>query len=174
MPAETLHAHKLLHESASTSDEKHGTSDANLHLARLAPPVVLVQSPTLDSLSMVSERSPRMNQQRPDSSPLLYSSVLASSTLSSTPTSSGTAASTSTGTAASASASSPSPSVSPASPLFSNIPRSPQQPLSPSGRSGAAATPPLSPSRKKEGYHSTLSSVEQKGMMSKDIPSYFR
>ncbi|CAO3570120.1 unnamed protein product [Mortierella alpina] len=160
MPAETLHAHKLLHEGASTSGEKHsnvlshGTLDASPHFPRLAPPVVLVQSPTNESLSTMSERSPRTTQPRTDSSPLLYSSVLAASTPSSS--SASTSASTSTST------SSPSPSASPASPLFSGIPRSPQQPLSPSGRTGAAATPPLSPSRKKEGYHPTLSSIEQK------------
>ncbi|KAI8601532.1 hypothetical protein EDD21DRAFT_353597 [Dissophora ornata] len=149
MRADTLHTHNMLQQSTSVSDQLNSSSSlklpsnsgspvSNSDSPRLAPPVVLVQSPTVESLSGFSEASPRLiPHQTGDRNPLLYSSVLASSTASST---------------------------TPVSPNFSRSPRSPsQQPLSPGSQHGAAATPPLSPSRKKEGHHhSVLSGLEKK------------
>lgn len=144
MVTETLQAHHLLRQNASTShqgDLSTTTAISHADFPRLAPPVVLVQSPTAESLTSlvekVSRSTPPGNKQSIERSPLLYSSVLASST---------------------------SPNTS-ASSSFSHAPRSPsQQPLSPRGRQSAAATPPLSPSRKKEGHHhSVLSNMESTG-----------
>ncbi|KAF8976288.1 Serine/threonine-protein phosphatase 2A regulatory subunit B'' subunit alpha, partial [Entomortierella lignicola] len=58
MRSDTLHAHNILQQSTSTSDSHLGFSNlkqqpdsiANSDFPRLAPPVVLVQSPTVESL----------------------------------------------------------------------------------------------------------------------------
>ncbi|KAF9992617.1 hypothetical protein BGZ79_002854, partial [Entomortierella chlamydospora] len=117
------------------------TSVSNSDFPRLAPPVVLIESSTIESLVGLAEGSSdfRSNQHE-DRNPPLYSSVLASSSPS------------------------PIPSSSPISPSISPLSRSPtQQPFSLGSQHGTAATPPLSPSRKKEGnHHSTLSSLEKK------------
>lgn len=144
MATDTLQPHHLLRQNASDShqgDYSTTTTISHVDFPRLAPPVVLVQSPTAESLTSlvdkVSTSTSPSNKQSIERSPLLYSSVLASST---------------------------SPNTSSAS-SFSQAPRSPsQQPLSPRGRQSAAATPPLSPSRKKEGHHpSVLSNMESTG-----------
>lgn len=144
MASDTLQAHHLLHQNASGThlgDPSTTTIVSHADFPRLAPPVVLVQSPTAESLTSlvekVSKSTSSSNKQPTERSPLLYSSVLASSSSSNTSSSSS----------------------------FPHAPRSPsQQPLSPRGRQSAAATPPLSPSRKKEGHHhSVLSNMESTG-----------
>ncbi|KAF9201494.1 Serine/threonine-protein phosphatase 2A regulatory subunit B'' subunit alpha, partial [Haplosporangium sp. Z 27] len=147
MRSDTLHAHNILQQSTSTSDSHLGFSNlkqqpdsiANSDFPRLAPPVVLVQSPTVESLVGHAESYSKATHSRyEDSGPLLYSSVLASSISSN-------------------------PSSSPTSPInitSSSSRSSTQQSLSSRGQFG---TPPLSPSRKREsGIHSTLSSLENK------------
>ncbi|KAF9175147.1 hypothetical protein BGX20_007979 [Mortierella sp. AD010] len=153
MRSDTLYAHNILQQSTSKSDSRIGISSlkqpnsttsasaSNNDFHRLAPPVVLIESPAIESLMGLTESSSgfRSNQHE-DRNPLSYSSVIAPSSPS------------------------PIPSSSPISPSISPLSRSPtQQPFSFGGQHGTAATPPLSPSRKKEGnHHSTLSSLEKK------------
>ncbi|GJJ78022.1 serine/threonine-protein phosphatase 2A regulatory subunit B'' [Entomortierella parvispora] len=140
--ATALDAHETLYKSASMSSESTTTVDSLFQCGetdngapRLAPPVVLVQSPTSNSLTRLSGGlSPDRSSSHTEKSPLLYSSVLAAS-----------------------------PSTSSASPNFSQTPRSPSQALSPGSHSGLSATPPLSPSRKKEtNQHVVLSALDKK------------
>lgn len=145
MATDTLQAHHPRQNASASHQGDHSTTTtttiSHADFPRLAPPVVLVQSPTAESLTSLVDKASRPtppgNKQSIERSPLLYSSVLASST---------------------------SPNASSSS-SFSHAPRSPsQQPLSPRGRQSAAATPPLSPSRKKEGHHhSVLSNMESTG-----------
>jgi hypothetical protein len=153
MATDTLQAHHLLRQNASGThlgDHPTITAVSHVDFPRLAPPVVLVQSPTAESLTSlvekVSKSTSPSNKQSTDRGPLLYSSVLASSASPNTLSSSS----------------------------FSHAPRSPsQQPLSPRGRQSAAATPPLSPSRKKESHHhSVLSNMESTGKTKGTVSLY--
>ncbi|KAI8360566.1 hypothetical protein B0O80DRAFT_206895 [Mortierella sp. GBAus27b] len=154
MRADALHAYHILQLSTKTFRDSDSSGSvkrspvsgpfvvSNADFPHLAPPVVLVQSPSTEQLEdPASAPSRKLDQQQGgERGPLLYSSVLASST-SATPSSSS--------------------SSTPASINFSQPPRSPsQQPFSSASR-GIAATPPLSPSRKKEGNHN-LPSIDKK------------
>lgn len=156
MRADALHAYHILQLSTKTFRDNDSSSiikrspvsapvlASNSDFPHLAPPVVLVQSPAMEPPVDPSDVSRILDQQQTeDHGPLLYSSVLASSTV----------ITSSSSSAASSNFSQPSMSPS-------------LLPYSPGSQRSTAATPPLSPSRKKEGH---VPSLDKKGIIALPI-----
>jgi len=147
MRAVATHTYHILQTTKTSDDNDSGGNIkrtpvaspfriSNADFPRLAPPVVLVQSPSMELPESPSDVTCRIlvQQQAVDHVPLLYSSVLGSS----------------------AGASSSNSPLSPRSPSL--------LPFSSGNQRGVAATPPLSPSQKAVSL-SVLPSLDKKGII---------